>query len=81
MAIQTQSFAQRRPFNTISPNIDRGSLAGKAAVEQMVDDLRNYAAVHGNVTRDDLSLLGWSGTQIDTHIVKAREAANKRSEQ
>jgi hypothetical protein len=53
----------------------RAPMTGKAAVEQMADDMRIINTRNGNVTTDDLSLLGWTGKQIAEHGAAAREAA------
>jgi hypothetical protein len=48
---------------------------GPAAVEQLADDMRYAKSRFGNVTRDDMSLLGWRWSQLDEHESAARELA------
>ncbi|MDI1265006.1 MAG: hypothetical protein PS018_17285 [bacterium] len=67
-------LAQRMCY---SPYLDRGRLRGKAAIEQMAGDFRQFAAVAGSVNQDELELLGWSATQIALHAPDARRYANR----
>jgi hypothetical protein len=53
----------------------RAQLSGIAAVEQLADDMRYAKTRLGNVTRDDMSLLGWRRGQLDEHESAARELA------
>lgn len=55
----------------------RATLKGAAAVQQMADDFRQAAYREGGITRDGLSLLGWTSIQIDTLAAKAREVAQR----
>ena len=57
----------------------RAPMTGKAAVEQMADDFRVINTRAGNVTTDDLSLVGWTQAQIAKHGVAARELAAAQS--
>lgn len=45
------------------------------AIDQMADDMRLLAARNGDVTEDDLSLIGWKLAQIRKHGTAARERA------
>jgi hypothetical protein len=53
----------------------RSNLKGAAAVEQLADDMRYAKTRFGNVTRDDMSLLGWRWSQLNEHESAARELA------
>ena len=70
------------PIATVSPIIDtslvaaRSTLTEKAAVDQMADDFRTIATRSGGVTREDLSVAGWTTAQIDAHGTAARELAD-----
>lgn len=50
----------------------RPSLNGRDAVERLADDMRVANARNGSVTRDDLSLIGWTPKQLDTYGERAR---------
>jgi len=63
-----------------SPFLDRARLSGRAAVAQMTDDLRVFAANAGCVVAADLELLGWLPGQIARHGTEAARAARARSE-
>lgn len=63
-----------------SPNLNRRRLQGAAALEQMADDFRVFAANAGSVDRDCLRALGWSETQIDLHGRKAADRARDLAE-
>ncbi|QUS40598.1 hypothetical protein RPMA_18450 [Tardiphaga alba] len=73
------------PSITISALIDnstvsaRPDLRGKAAVEQMADDMRQFGQREGGVSRDDLELLGWTSQQVDLHSSDARTLALRLS--
>jgi hypothetical protein len=55
--------------------LPRATLRGTSAVEQLADDMRFTKARLGNVTLDDMSLLGWRSTQLNEHESAARELA------
>ncbi|WP_316189441.1 hypothetical protein [Bradyrhizobium sp. SZCCHNS1054] len=57
----------------------RPSLKGREAVAQMADDMRIIATRVGNVTVDDLTLIGWRHDQVDLHNAAARELATELS--
>ena len=57
----------------------RGPMKGEQAIAQMADDMRIINTRAGNVTADDLSLLGWTGRQIGEHAAAAREMAAAQS--
>lgn len=60
-----------------SPYLDRSTLRGQRAIEQMADDFRIFAVNAGSVSKDDLELLGWTPAQIASHGAAARQAANQ----
>jgi hypothetical protein len=65
---------------TYSPNLNRASLKGKAAIEQMADDCRVIAANAGSVDRDTLRHLGWLPAQLDRYGLDACDHARALSE-
>lgn len=74
------------PANAIVPSfIDsalikpRASLQGQTATRQMADDMRQAGHREGGVTRDDLSRMGWTPLQIDTHAAAANIQAQAMS--
>ena len=62
------------------PFLDRSALRAAAAVDQMAEDFRAFAANAGAVSADDLEILGWTSAQIALHASAARQAANSRAE-
>lgn len=65
---------------TFSPFLDRARLSGRAAREQMTDDLRVLAANAGCVVDADLELMGWTPAQIIKYGADAARAARAQSE-
>lgn len=65
-----------RPAND---HVSRPELKGLRAVAAMADDMRVIRTRNGGVTREDLSVVGWSISQIDTHGSAAREMAERLS--
>lgn len=64
MSALPRQFAVRAAF---SPYLDRAALKGREAIiSQMADDIRLFAATRGDVTEDDLSLAGWTATQLQS---------------
>lgn len=57
----------------------RPDLKGRDAIATMADDMRVIKTRTGNVTRDDLGLIGWANSQIDAHHANAREMAERLS--
>lgn len=59
--------------------IVRDGMRGDAAVSQMAEDMRTIAASKGNVTESDLTLLGWTASQVTMHNANARARAIRQS--
>ncbi len=62
------------------PYLDRSMLHAGAAVHQMAEDFRIFAANAGSVSETDLEVLGWTRAQIATYASDARQAANRRAQ-
>lgn len=64
---------------TSAVTLPRAPMKGTTAVEQMADDMRIVNTRVGTVTVDDLSLIGWTRTQLEKHGQAARELAASQS--
>lgn len=53
----------------------RATLSGNTATRCMAEDMRQASQREGGLSRDDLLLLGWTSTQIDTIVPAARRRA------
>jgi hypothetical protein len=74
--------AKARAFrNSFRPSVDRAGLRGERAVEQMAEDMRMFAAVGDCLTETDAQVLGWTRAQILELAPRAREYANRASDQ
>jgi hypothetical protein len=75
-------LAKRAAFrNSYRPNINRAGMHGSAAVVQMAEDMRMFAAVGDCLTENDAEVLGWTRAQISLHAAPAREYANRAADQ
>lgn len=57
----------------------RADLEGRTAMRQLAEDMRQASQREGGVSRDDLKLLGWTGTQLDLYGEMARTRAQSLS--
>lgn len=57
----------------------RAKLSDTVATEQMASDMREAAYREGGMTREGLSLLGYSSKQIDSLAPAARELADAQA--
>ena len=77
----TKNIARARQLSLLAASAalvnPRAVLTGDAAIAQLADDMRYAVTRLGNVTQDDMSLLGWSRTQLATYEIAARERAYK----
>lgn len=65
---------------TASPWLDRAGLRGKdQIIAQMADDLRVMNATRGCVTETDLTVIGWTTTQIVLHGQAATQLAYRQA--